>query len=115
MNNLSRLIAALIAIESSGNDNAVNGPCAGCMQIEPCIVEDCNRIIGKRDYYTLQMRFSRWRSIQMFKIIMDHYCTAKRLGHEPTMEDCARVWNQGWKNRNNDKATAYWLKVKELL
>jgi hypothetical protein len=45
---------------------------------------------------------------------MDRYATAERLGHEPTIEDIARIHNggpDGYKKSSTDK---YWEKVKKL-
>ena len=112
-NILNILIVALISIESSGNNSAIgdNGLAAGCLQIHSIMVRDVNRIFGK--HYTLLDRYNRRKSVQMCKIYLRHYCTAKRLGHKPTMQDMARCWNGGPNGYKKKCSLAYWFKVKK--
>jgi len=114
-NLLNILVVALIAVESSGNDWAIgdNGAGVGCLQIHPIMVRDVNRISGR--HYLLADRLDRPYSIQMFKIYIRHYCTAKRLGHKPTMQDCARCWCSGPMGYRKKCSLAYWMKVKKEL
>lgn len=103
------LILALILVESSGNNLAVNGDCWGCLQIRPIYVEDVNRIAGTR--FTHADAFDRQKSIQMFRIYTSHYATPERLGRLPTIQDIARI-HAGGPNGWRDPATRpYWQKV----
>lgn len=107
------LILALILVESSGNNLAVNGDCWGCLQIRPIYVEDVNRIAGTR--FTHADAFDRQKSIQMFRIYTGHYATPERLGRTPTIQDIARI-HAGGPNGWSDPATiAYWQKVQSRL
>ena len=72
----SRLITAIGTVESKLNDKAVSGVHAGFLQISKLTVAECNRInkikgVSKR--YTLNDRFNRQKSIEMFHIIQGFY------------------------------------------
>lgn len=106
----SELLAALIAIESGGNDHARgrHGE-LGALQVRPCVVADVNRIAGT-SYRWTQMT-NRWAALGVFRIYTRHYCSAARLGRQATNQDVARVWHggpDGWKRR---KTLPYWRRV----
>ena len=107
------IIPLLIQIESSGNDNARNEDCNGCLQIRPVLVEDVNIIYGTA--YRHDECFSREVSLEICQLYLGYYCTKERLGHPPTMEDLARTWAAGPTGRRLGRATKYWKKVKVLL
>ena len=109
--NIKLLIYLLILIESGGNDSAVgdNGLAVGCLQIHPILVEDINRIYGTN--YTLDDRYLRSKSIEMFALFHQHYTTKKRLGYEPTAMDFARNWNGGGNGYKKIATLPYWNKV----
>lgn len=89
---LSRLITAVATVESSLNEKAVSGDCVGYLQIRPCVVNECNRIlkVQKSDKrYTLKDRFSKEKSIEMFYIIQDFY------NKKYDMERALWIWNAG--------------------
>lgn len=69
----SRLVSALIKVESNGNDNAVNevSGASGCLQLMPIYVAEANRLTNGN--YTLEDRFDRIKSIEMFNIIQMHH------------------------------------------
>lgn len=107
------LILGLIFVESGGNDKALNGEAAGCLQITPILVKDVNRIA--RTNFTLEDRFDRDKSIEMAQIYLTHYgkVYTKKTGKEPDFEIYARIWNggpNGWKKSSTED---YWLKVKK--
>ncbi len=107
------LLEALIQVESQGNENAVGDkhlsrPSIGVLQIRPIMVREVNRILKNQNIkikYTLDDRYSKDKSIEMFMIW--------KMNHHPndTDEVIARCWNggpRGWKR----KATLYyWNKV----
>lgn len=108
-----KLILALIAIESGGNDMATGrAEEAGCLQIRPIVVQDLQRL-GHR--YTMADRLDRHKSIQMCRIYIAHYATPARLGHQPDMEDMARIWHGGPDGWRKPHTRAYWLKVRRYL
>ena len=67
MIDLTVLIAALIMVESSGNDRAVgaDGKSYGPLQITDICREDVNRFAGAS--YTREDCYDRAKSIEMFK------------------------------------------------
>lgn len=112
---LERLLPALIAVESSGRDDAVgdNGKAYGPLQIHAILVADVNRIHGTS--YRHRDAFDRDTAIEIARLYLSHYCTAQRLGRTPTNEDAARMWNGG-PNGHRKKATlGYWAKVRVLI
>ena len=113
--NLLTLIAALIMVESSGNDLAVgdSGLAYGPLQIHECYVQDVNRIAGTS--FTHKDAFDRKKAIRMTLIYLVHYCTQKRLGHVATYEDYARCHNGGLNGYKKKCTEKYWRKVKTQL
>ena len=66
-------IEALIQVESGGNDYAVGRhEDGGALQLTKIAIIDCNRILGV-DYYTLEDRFNREKSIEIFNVLQNHY------------------------------------------
>ncbi len=109
------LLLVLIFIESSGNDKAVNGEAAGCLQITPILVKDVNRIAGTN--FTLEDRFDRQKSIEMAQIYLTYYgkVYTKKTGKEPDNEVYARMWNGGPNGWKKESTRDFWLKVKAEL
>ena len=103
----AELLAALIAVESNGNDLARgrHGE-LGALQVRPCVVADVNRLKGT--HYRWSEMTNRWAALGVFRIYTGHYCAEDRLGRPATSQDLARVWHggpDGWKRR---KTVAYW-------
>ena len=114
------LILAIILIESGGDPKAYNQreQAAGLMQIRPIYVQDVNRILGE-DRYTLDDRWCREKSIEMFVIYTRHYYNhywrqieSMGMGED---EAKARIHNggpRGWQKKATDE---YWQKVKNVM
>ena len=103
---LSRLITAIATVESKLNEKAVSRDCVGYLQIRPCVVQECNNILKKQKSskrYTLNDRFSKVKSIEMFYIIQDKF--------NPTydIERAICIWNAG--AYSNKKPLGYLRKV----
>lgn len=111
----AQLIAALIVVESQGNDQAVGADrkSYGPLQITDVCREDVNRIA--RTNYTREDCFDRDKSIEMFHVYIAHYCTRARLGRDPRWEDVARIWNGGPDGWKESATLAYWEKVRKEL
>lgn len=62
---------ALISVESSGNDSAVNGDCVGCLQLSSWFVHRCNEVAGTN--YTLSDRYDREKSIEILTLMNKHF------------------------------------------
>jgi hypothetical protein len=101
---------AIIQVESRGNAKAHNpiGDCAGILQITPCLVSECNKILKEKKStkrYTKDDRYNVTKSKEMFVLMQEKY----NPGHN--VEKAIRCWNSGfckdWKNRS----TGYYKKV----
>lgn len=108
-------IAALIAVESGGDDRAVgdNGKAFGCLQITSAVLRDHRRLTG--EIIRPEQCFDRFTSISICHTYLAHYCTRERLGHEPTLEDAARIWVGGPDGWKKDVTLPYWEKVRNHL
>ena len=83
----SLFVEALIYVESGGDNNAMGKHNdGGCLQITPITVEDANRILGYGKY-TLNDRFSREKSIEIFNAIQDYY------NPERDLHFALKLWN----------------------
>ena len=110
-------IAALIAVESGGNDHAIgdNGQAVGCLQIHPAVVEDVNQWAYKPTYFYLGDRMDRGCSIRILDAYLKRYATKERLRREPSLEDLARIWNGGPDGYQKPATRGYWIKVRAAM
>lgn len=105
----SRVIDAIIEVESQGDPRAVNrkGNCVGIMQITPVLVSDCNRILKDRNVkkrYTLKDRYDINKSKEMFLLIQEYYNPTNNV------EKAIRSWNGG-RNYSKRSTNGYYRKV----
>jgi hypothetical protein len=107
--NLTNLITALIAVESSGNDLAIGdqGRAIGCLQIHRAVVLDVNRITGSN--YKWQQMTNRAQARAVCEAYLKHY------GKGCTTEQLARRWNGGPTGDRKSATEAYWNKVRKHL
>lgn len=107
--NLSLLIAAIISVESGGNNNAVgdHGRAIGPLQIHKEMVDDVNRFAGTS--YQWKRMTNRSESISVFTAYVKKYC----LKDDP--ETIARKWNGGPNGHKKPATLKYWNKVKAKL
>lgn len=107
------LIAAIIAVESSGRDDAIgdSGQAVGCLQLHPNYVADANRIIGRKRW-TLKDRYSRVESVEMFYIVATHYAKHYK---DFSNEGIARRHNGGPRGHKKTATLKYWKKVQKHL
>lgn len=103
------LIDAIIHVESRGDSMAYNAgeDAVGVLQIRPIMMREVNRLL-KENKYTLDDRWSKSKSIEMFNVIKDHTTN-------PTNERLARNWNGGWNGYKKKSTLKYWNKVKTQL
>ena len=103
------LIDAIIHVESRGDSMAYNAgeDAVGVLQIRPIMMREVNRLL-KENKYTLDDRWSKSKSIEMFNVIKQHTTN-------PTNERLARNWNGGWKGYKKKSTLKYWQKVKRKL
>lgn len=88
----TRVIEAIIVVESEGDPRAVSGQSVGAMQITPILVRECNDILSRRGVkkrYTLADRYSVEKSKEMFVIIQSHF------NPQHNVERAIRLWNGG--------------------
>ena len=90
----TRVINAIIQVESKGNPKAFNknGNCAGILQITPILVRQCNiwlEASGSKKKYTLNDRFNAEKSKEMFIMVQEHYNPSHNV------EKAIRIWNGG--------------------
>lgn len=107
--NLGPLIAALITVESGGNDLAIgdNGRAVGPLQIHRSVVVDVNRIAHTN--WTHQQMTNRAIAKQVCEIYLKRYAAGK------TDEEAARIWNGGPNGHHKTATISYWNKVKKHL
>jgi hypothetical protein len=110
-----RLLPALSKVESNGNPNARgDGNRAwGELQIWSVVVQDVNRVHGTR--YVHADAFDRAKARDICRRYLAIYCTPRRLGRAPTMEDAARIWNGGPNGYRKSATEKYWHKVAQAL
>ena len=107
--NLTNLITALIAVESSGNDLAIGdgGRAIGPLQIHKAVVIDVNRITGST--YRHADMTNRAQARAVCEAYLRHY------GRGKTVEQQARIWNGGPTGDRKTVTEAYWDKVRKHL
>lgn len=111
---LTPLVEALIWVESRGKEDAYckREDAVGVLQIRPIMVKEVNRIlglIGSTNIYTLEDRWNRDKSIEMFNVVASYY-------HETSSyEKIARCWNGGPKGLQKKQTQKYWRKVQKRL
>jgi hypothetical protein len=103
------LIDAIIHVESRGDSMAYNAgeDAVGALQIRPIMMREVNRLL-QENKYTLDDRWSKSKSIEMFNVIKAHTTN-------PTNERLARNWNGGWNGYKKKSTLKYWNKVKTQL
>lgn len=90
------LIKKIIFVESSNGKNLVgdSGNAIGHLQIWPIMVDEVNRILGKK-VYSDKDRWNKEKSIEMFNIYQEYWNPDK------DHEIAAAIWNQGPKGKYN--------------
>ena len=102
-------------VESGGDVDAIGdgGDAVGCLQIHMCVIVDVNRVYGTN--FTSQDRYDKFKSFTIAELYLTHYASVKRLGHEPTLEEYARMWNGGPNGHKKDSTIKYWQKVQKTI
>lgn len=107
-----KFIEAVIWKESKGDANAIgdSGKAVGVLQIHPIMVREANRILAMKDesktnYYKYDDRYSREKSIEIFKIVQDYH----NVSHD--FDKALQIWN---KNHPSSYKNEIMAKYKEL-
>ncbi len=113
-------VEAVIQVESRGNDLAYNERenAVGCLQIRPIMVKEVNRVLKTNKSnltFTLNDRWDRQKSIDMFDIIADEIYCCVGLSQMEFFEIVARKWNGGPSGHKKTSTIAYWNKIKKQL
>ena len=100
------LLAALLAVESGGNDLAVGdgGRARGALQIHAGVVQDVNRHHGTR--YTHRDMHDRAKAVRVASLYLATYAP----GASPEVQ--ARVWNGGPRGATKAATVGYWARVR---
>lgn len=88
----TKVIDAIIQVESGGNANAKHGNSVGVLQITPVLVAECNAVLKSRKStkrYTLADRYNVEKSKEMFVLIQEVY------NPRHNVEQAIRSWNGG--------------------
>ena len=106
MTNFIHLAAAIIQIESGGNDLAIGdgGRAIGAFQIHRGVVDDVNRI------YKTQFTHSEMTNRIKARLVFEKYLTI--YGRGRSTEELARIWNGGPNGHKKQATEKYWRKVK---
>lgn len=113
-NDWSKVMDAIIKVESNGNPNAVSkdGKCVGAMQIKKIVVDDCNEYLKRlknNKQYTYNDRYDVQKSKEMFLLIQKRYNTKNDL------EEGIKIWNMGCNYKSKKQyvinAEIYYQKV----
>ena len=91
----TRVMNAIIQVESKGNPNAHNpsSDCAGILQMTKIAVRECNQILQRKKSdkrYTYQDRYDAEKSKEMFILLQEHF------NSEHDIEKAIKCWNCGF-------------------
>lgn len=111
-----RLLDAIRIVESGGNDNAVGdgGNAIGPYQIWRNYWKDAvdhDPSIGGKYEDCFDQKYAE----KIVNAYMDRYAIPRRLGHDPTFEDIARIHNGGPNGHRKKATVSYWEKVQKEL
>lgn len=109
--NFPALLAAMIAVESGGDERAIgdSGRSIGVLQISRAVVEDVNRRYGTH-YIWPDDCYNRKKSVEICVGYLRRYG-----GRSQSPEKWARIWNGGPQGHRKPETRAYWEKVKTEL
>jgi hypothetical protein len=120
-NMIFKIIPILIQIETGNlkDPNEAIGSFGevGMLQVRQSVIDDVNRVyhFSKDEKYTLRDMHTPWLSSEVCFYYLSYWGDKKRLGHDATFEDLARIWNggpRGWKKKSTRK---YWNRVETAL
>ncbi len=114
----SKLLEALVQVESRGNDFAIGDrhmheKAYGPLQIRKPCIDDVNRRCGTK-LKVEDLLGNRSLSLWVCQKYIEMYATRERLGREPCLEDMARIWNGGPTGWRRESTIPYWKKVQKV-
>jgi hypothetical protein len=107
---LLRTWNAVSWVESHGDPRAIGdgGKAHGIGQIHPCVIDDVNRILGRKKY-SYADRMDPVKSFEVFCIYVRYYAP------DGGPDQWCRIWNGGPKGPRRAATLAYWRKVKAAM
>ena len=113
-------LSAVMDVESGGSVHAYNVKenAAGCLQIRPIMVREVNRVLRKNKVhkrYTLEDRWNREKSIEMFEIMAEQVDCCEDLEFMEFAEIVARKWNGGGRGHKKSATLGYWSKIEQRM
>ena len=107
---LSKIIAALVMVESGGDPGLVgdHGRALGALQIHQEVIQDVNRIYGTQ--YTHRSALAPRHARRICELYVRHYA-----GPGASPERIARIWNGGPGGPRKPATVFYWRRVKARL
>lgn len=105
--NWTKVIDAIVMVESNGRCDAKSGNCVGPMQISPIMVKECNEILKAKNLkpkFKLADRFDLKKSKEMFHLFQEKYNPGNNV------ERAVRSWNGG-PNFKIKATNSYYRKV----
>ena len=114
--NWNDFVSAVIYVESRGNDSAYNKSeeAVGCLQIRAIMVREVNRklsIWNAPFRYTLDDRWDRQKSIEMFEIMAEQIPCCEDQEFMEFAEVVARKWNGGGQGHLKKSTEKYWERI----
>lgn len=108
------LLWAIEQVESGGDPDAIGdgGDAVGILQIHGVMVDECNRIMGYREFHDLD-RYSPEQSRRMFWCYTNYWAARSSFPDDP--ECISRRWNGGPRGCYKSSTEEYWAKVKAVL
>ena len=105
----AELLAALIAVESGGNDQARgrHGE-LGALQVKRCVVADVNRVVRAR--YRWEDMTNRVVAAKVADAYLTHW--GGKIGRPPTDRDLALIWHRGPNGWKSESSLGYWRRVR---
>ena len=110
------LILALIAVESSGDPNAIGdgGKAYGLLQMHSAYVQDAAEWAGKD--WTHEDAFDPYKARRIFMAYMDRYARESKRPSDMSQEEfISRIHHGGPTGYLKESTIPYWQKVKKHL
>ncbi len=100
--------------DKDGNPRSPSEWAYGHLQIRSKCITDVNNKFGTH-FRSVDCQGNRALSEWVFREYINMYATKKLLGHTPTNEDMARIWNGGPNGYKSSLTVSYWRSVSKIL
>ena len=111
--NIDNVLDAIKMVESK-NGKYIYGKNGelGQYQIKKIVIDDINRIIGKR-IYKYSDALDEKKSREICKLYIEYW--SKKRGCYGDIKSMVRIWNGGPNGHKKESTLPYWNKIKEVL